>query len=142
MEKDQPDNFVKFDEWMGSDVSDHVEIEHEREDVGNSFAIDKFSRGGKKSHLLLQLQKTYKDDSRFKLNRDFSDIDTTKLPKSVLNNLTSKEYDDLVRGKQDRQRQRDEQADQHVNQTEAPADVLDDTNAHQWDAHVDLESEK
>ena len=64
-----------------------------------AFAIDKFSKGNKKSHLLLQLQKTYRDDDRFKLNRDFADIDTTKLPQSVMHSLTTREYDDLVRNK-------------------------------------------
>ena len=69
-----------FDEWMGGEKSDGSENDLEDVDIDDAFAVNKFSRAGKKSHLLLQLQKTYKDDSRFKLNRDFADIDATKLP--------------------------------------------------------------
>ena len=90
--------FVKFDDWMGGDEPVN-EQESGANDIDNAFAVDKFSKKGAKSHLLLQLQKSYKDDDRFKLNKTFTDIDTTKLPQSMINALTSKEYDDLVRGK-------------------------------------------
>ena len=109
-------------------------------DIDNAFAVDKFSKKGNKSHILLQLQKSYKDDDRFKLNKTFTDIDTTKLPQSMINALSSKEYDDLVRGKG--KREKTDEPNAQGPDVEMEADVLDDTANHQWDTEIDLKSEK
>ena len=100
-----------------------------------AFAVDKFSKGKKKSHLLLQLQKTYRDDERFKLNRDFADIDTTKLPQSVMHSLTTKEYDDLLKNKPVKQNE------EAVTVTEV-IDELNDVNNHRWETNINMEAEK
>ena len=44
-----------FDEWMGGEKSDGSENDLEDVDIDDAFAVNKFSRAGKKSHLLLQL---------------------------------------------------------------------------------------
>ena len=88
----------------------------------------------------MQLQKSYKDDDRFKLNKTFKDIDTTKLPQSMIDALTSKEYDDLVRGK--RTRDKTDEPNSQGPEFEMEADVLDDVANHQWDTEIDLKSEK
>ena len=56
---------------MGGAESANIEVEQGAKDIENAFDLEKFSKKGAKSHLLLQLQKSYKDDSRFKLNRQF-----------------------------------------------------------------------
>ena len=63
MEKEK--KLVKYNDWLANSS------DQDEDDIDAAFSIDKFSKGNKKSHLLLQLQKTYRDDDRFKLNRDF-----------------------------------------------------------------------
>ena len=55
MEKEQDGRKVKYDDWIGGADSNGSISEREDENIHNAFAHDKFSRGGKKSHLLLQL---------------------------------------------------------------------------------------
>ena len=108
--------------------------------IENSFAVDKFSKKAAKSQILLQLQRSYKDDDRFKLNREFSDIDTTKLPQSMINALTSKEYDDLVRNKG--KRAKTDQPNTQGPEFEKEVDALDDEANHHWETDIDLVREK
>ena len=56
---------------MGDDDMPGNDVEQGADDIANAFALDKFSKKGAKSHILLQLQKSYKDDDRFKLNKEF-----------------------------------------------------------------------
>lgn len=77
---------VHFDDWMVSedekDDSSGIATKRKAKDVDYDkvFADDKFSKREKKGHLLLQLQKTYKGDDRFMLNKDFTADDTKQLP--------------------------------------------------------------
>lgn len=64
---------VCFDDWMGEDPKSTYNID-------KIFADDKFSKRDRKGHLLLQLQKTYKGDDRFKLDKDFEADDAKQLP--------------------------------------------------------------
>lgn len=53
---------VKYSEWMDDSASD-------AENWDRVFNKDKFDQGGK-GHMLLQLQKSYKGDDRFRLDED------------------------------------------------------------------------
>ena len=48
-----------------SEDDDNLKQKKRSDDFEKIFAEDKFSKRGKKGHLLLQLQKTYKGDERF-----------------------------------------------------------------------------
>ena len=95
MEQDSgdQDKKVRFDEWMGNESADDHQI---NENIDRVFAVDKFSKQDKKGHLLLQLQKTYKDDDRFKLNKDFEADDIKKLPSNMLGSLSTREHEMLL----------------------------------------------
>ena len=88
------DKKVGFSDWMGSDSEPE-----DKKDFDKIFAEDKFSKRDKKSQLLLQLQKTYKGDDRFLLNKDFAADDTDKLPSNMLGALSTREYQDLIASK-------------------------------------------
>ena len=81
---------VRFDDWMGDDP------EGDKQNIDEIFAANKFSKREKKGHLLLQLQRTYKGDDRFKLNAEFEADDVKQLPSNMLGALSSKEYQDLI----------------------------------------------
>ena len=68
----------------------------ENADFDKIFADDKFSKREKKGHLLLQLQKTYKGDDRFQLDKNFDINEVDKLPKNLIGSLSSKEYQELI----------------------------------------------
>ena len=62
--------------------------------------FEKTQYEGKQGHLLLQLQKTYKGDDRFKLDKDNFDIDMKEavahrksLPQAMLGALSKREED-------------------------------------------------
>ena len=72
---------VKFSDWMDNPDDDKSDQDGDREtDFDKLFAVDKFSKKEKKSQLLLQLQKSYKGDDRFQLNKDFAVDDLDRLP--------------------------------------------------------------
>ena len=83
---------VNFTDWMGSSDDEKVSDKKITPDFNQIFADDKFSKREKKGHLLLQLQKTYKGDERFMLNKDFTADDAKKLPQNMLGALSSREY--------------------------------------------------
>ena len=83
---------VSFTDWMGSSDDEKVSGKKITPDFNQIFADDKFSKREKKGHLLLQLQKTYKGDERFMLNKDFIADDAEKLPQNMLGALSSREY--------------------------------------------------
>ena len=90
--------FVCFDDWMGGEGSDDERAANNKEsaDFDKVFADDKFSKREKKGHLLLQLQKTYKGDERFMLDKDFTADDAKKLPQNMIGALSTREYKDLI----------------------------------------------
>ena len=98
-EDDYEGKKVHFDDWMGAE-SDNENLPSQTANTKNKFdkifADDKFSKREKKGHLLLQLQKTYKGDDRFKLDKDFEADDTKKLPSNMLGSLSTREYQDLI----------------------------------------------
>ena len=47
----------------------------------------------------MQLQKSYKGDERFQLNKDFAVDDTKKLTSTMLGALSTKEYQELIADK-------------------------------------------
>lgn len=87
------DKKVNFEDWMGGDSDDG---DKKSLNFNKIFADDKFSKREKKGHLLLQLQKTYKGDDRFKLDKDFVADDAKKLPSNMIGALSSREYQDLM----------------------------------------------
>ena len=94
-EHDQIDKKVKFNDWMGESSDSDTEIRSKlkkKDDFDKLFAEDKFSKREKKGHLLLQLQKSYKGDDRFQLDKDFAVDDTKKLTSTMLGALSTKEY--------------------------------------------------
>ena len=98
---------MSFEEWMGGESEgedDRNAKSKGREDFDKIFADDKFSKREKKGHMLLQLQKTYKGDARFKLNKDY-DVDQLKhLPSSMLGSLSTREYQDFITAKKQTKR--------------------------------------
>jgi hypothetical protein len=87
---------VKYADWMGDSGGDDV---HDWEAVFNK---DKFDKGGK-GHMLLQLQKTYKGDERFRLDKDDFALNLEKdkghgkvsLPDTMLGALSKREREAL-----------------------------------------------
>ena len=51
---------VRFDDWMGDDP------EGDKQNIDEIFAANKFSKREKKGHLLLQLQRTYKESKVYR----------------------------------------------------------------------------
>ena len=65
--------------------SDYLPLsEEESEDENFTRALNKKVFQGKKGHMLLELQKSYKDDKRFDMDKRFTnDIDTNKVPQKL-----------------------------------------------------------
>lgn len=93
-ESDHKKKVVQYSDWMVND--DDSSSHHGDPNSDYSDAFDKEQYEGRKGHLLLQLQKSYKGDDRFQLgvSRDF-DVDTVAkkrfLPQSMLGNLSKRE---------------------------------------------------
>ena len=67
-ENSEKNDIVKYDDWLGG--------ESQNSDDGNAFGDDadvfkKDQYEGMDGHMRLQMQKTYGDDDRFKLDEDF-----------------------------------------------------------------------
>lgn len=125
---------VHYSEWM-EDSGDDLQ------DWGAVFHKDKFDQGGK-GHMLLQLQKSYRGDDRFRLDQDEFVVNPDKdrgfgkasLPDTMLGALSKREREALnLAGKK---RKRSDEI-----KTETVADDLD-TGLIQWDAELDMEKEK
>ena len=127
---------VRYSDWM---EGSHSEDEHNWDKVFNK---DKFDKGGK-GHLLLQLQKSYKGDDRFRLDTDDFGVDVVKdkgehggkiaLPETMLGSLSKRERDAL--GETGKKRKNSDVV------MEAQKDDLD-TGTIQWEPELDMEREK
>ena len=126
----------------GSDDSD--EPKQVEKDLGSLFAVDKFSKREKKGHLLLQLQKTYKGDERFQLNKDFVADDTDKLPQNLLGSLSSREYQDLIAAKKNKKtNENDGSVPPEEANIEQEPDTLDEAGEYHWETELaDVAKEK
>jgi len=83
-----PKNKTKSASWLGLDGENEIDASLE-----NAFKKDEFE--GTQGHAMLELKKTYKGDSRFKLTKLFvGDIETKKLPNKVKFQLTETELKD------------------------------------------------
>lgn len=114
----------------------------DKADFDKIFADDKFSKREKKGHLLLQLQKTYLGDDRFKLDKDFGveDEDVDKLPKNLLGALSTKETQDLITDKKQRHHTKGDvkvgEEHAYIVPVAQEMDNLDKTE-YEWDAELD-----
>ena len=121
---------VVYDDWLASSESendsDTIKPKSIKKEVNfdKVFAEDKFSKREKKGHLLLQLQKTYKGDDRFKLDKDFVADDAKKLPANMIGSLSTREYELLMEKK--RQPKKEGEQDQQFQTAPKEYDALDD----------------
>ena len=105
---------VRFDDWMGGDDSSENEGQVDKKEPSDvedySRAFDKSQYEGKKGHLLLQLQKSFKGDERFQLttsadfNISFKDMKMTRkqLPQTMLGALSKREEELLKVGDEEK----------------------------------------
>jgi len=95
-----PFKTVKYSDWIGSESESGEEHFEDKDDADQKlFDQDKYE--GSKGHLLLQLQKTFKGDDRFQLDKDFA-IDKKQkknLPSNLFGSLSKREEDELFKEK-------------------------------------------
>jgi hypothetical protein len=127
---------IRYSEWMDDSASD-------TDNWDRVFNKDKFDQGGK-GHMLLQLQKSYKGDDRFRLDEDegFA-VNPLKdkgvggkiqLPEAMLGQLTKREREALTEVGKKRRRSSDIAMEKTVDEL--------DTGEIQWDTELDMEKEK
>lgn len=92
MSDDEETKAVKYQDWM-NDSNEEESQSEENEDYQDLFERKEYE--GKKGHLLLQLQKSYKGDDRFQLTKDFTVDKKMKkaLPQSMLGAMSKRELD-------------------------------------------------
>ena len=135
---------VSFDEWANSscELSENKDesLYFSKENLDRVFAAEKFSKREKKGHLLLQLQKTYMGDDRFKLDKEFEADEIDKLPSNLLGSLSTRERQDLLLSKKSKSQKKEVNGDQKNNEQ---MDELDNEEDLQWDTELGQhESEK
>ena len=138
VETEMESKLVKYTDWMDNPESDE-------ENWNNVFAKEKFDDGGK-GHMLLQLQKSYKGDDRFKLDADDGfQVNPVKdkglfggkvqLPETMLGSLSKREQDvyrEAIHGKRRRK----------SSDVAMPEQVEDEIETVKWEIDLNIEKEK